>query len=290
MRRQRLMPPLDHGQAVDENAPPAWQYSAKPQPYRAPALTKARSALATINIQQHQPSVRPQQLEHQPQQLEHQPQPWHHPSPALRMQRQSLFPHQHPSPSPFQQNQPHLLSEQYHSPCSPMPFQQHHNLSTSLQTLQQPAYTRASPELVNKVSLRLYSGVQQDPSYFNSGTFWRIPSCHQWLQGPCTHLPLSRALRTIYMSEIDPQVHAMNATIGFHCSHVPHALPAATKCGREVPASCSIYVQVSEAELAQLFSAFGKIVDCRLCSDGNSALRFAFLEFQDEQAAEQVRK
>ena len=40
--------------------------------------------------------------------------------------------------------------------------------------------------------------------------------------------------------------------------------------------------------LANLFAQGGKIVDCRLCSDPNSALRFAFIEFSAEAAVHQV--
>lgn len=47
-------------------------------------------------------------------------------------------------------------------------------------------------------------------------------------------------------------------------------------------------LQVKEAALANLFAQCGKIVDCRLCSDPNSALRFAFIEFSAEAAVGQV--
>lgn len=47
-------------------------------------------------------------------------------------------------------------------------------------------------------------------------------------------------------------------------------------------------MQVKEAALANLFLRCGKIVDCRLCSDPNSALRFAFIEFDSENAVYQA--
>jgi RNA recognition motif. (a.k.a. RRM, RBD, or RNP domain) len=47
-------------------------------------------------------------------------------------------------------------------------------------------------------------------------------------------------------------------------------------------------MQVKEVALANLFMPCGKIVDCRLCCDPNSALRFAFIEFDSEAAVEQV--
>ena len=44
---------------------------------------------------------------------------------------------------------------------------------------------------------------------------------------------------------------------------------------------CDIDGAVTEAELAALFSRAGAIVDCRVCGDPNSAMRFAFVEFRD---------
>ena len=38
---------------------------------------------------------------------------------------------------------------------------------------------------------------------------------------------------------------------------------------------------MTEAELAALFSRAGQIVDCRVCGDPNSAMRFAFVEFRE---------
>ena len=40
--------------------------------------------------------------------------------------------------------------------------------------------------------------------------------------------------------------------------------------------------------MANLFMPCGKIVDCRLCCDPNSALRFAFIEFDSEAAVSPV--
>ncbi|XP_074281595.1 polyadenylate-binding protein-interacting protein 12-like [Silene latifolia] len=44
--------------------------------------------------------------------------------------------------------------------------------------------------------------------------------------------------------------------------------------------------QVTEEQLASLFINFGQVVDCRVCGDPNSVLRFAFVEFTDEEGAE----
>ncbi|KAM0946731.1 putative RNA recognition motif domain, ataxin-2, RNA-binding domain superfamily [Dioscorea sansibarensis] len=43
--------------------------------------------------------------------------------------------------------------------------------------------------------------------------------------------------------------------------------------------------QVTEEQLAALFINCGNVVDCRICGDPNSVLRFAFVEFTDEEGA-----
>lgn len=43
--------------------------------------------------------------------------------------------------------------------------------------------------------------------------------------------------------------------------------------------------QVTEEQLAALFLHCGQVVDCRICGDPNSVLRFAFIEFTDEEGA-----
>ncbi|PKA47735.1 hypothetical protein AXF42_Ash014512 [Apostasia shenzhenica] len=43
--------------------------------------------------------------------------------------------------------------------------------------------------------------------------------------------------------------------------------------------------QVTEEELAALFHSCGQVVDCRVCGDPNSVLRFAFVELADEEGA-----
>nr|DAD33873.1 TPA_asm: hypothetical protein HUJ06_012724 [Nelumbo nucifera] len=42
---------------------------------------------------------------------------------------------------------------------------------------------------------------------------------------------------------------------------------------------------VTEERLAALFTTCGQVVDCRVCGDPHSVLRFAFIEFADEQGA-----
>ncbi|XP_073125608.1 polyadenylate-binding protein-interacting protein 9-like isoform X2 [Henckelia pumila] len=42
---------------------------------------------------------------------------------------------------------------------------------------------------------------------------------------------------------------------------------------------------VTEEQLAALFSGFGQVFDCRVCGDPHSRLRFAFVEFGDEYSA-----
>ncbi|XP_072977525.1 polyadenylate-binding protein-interacting protein 11-like isoform X2 [Typha angustifolia] len=43
--------------------------------------------------------------------------------------------------------------------------------------------------------------------------------------------------------------------------------------------------QVTEEQLAALFINCGQVVDCRVCGDPKSVLRFAFIEFTDEEGA-----
>ncbi|XP_076898529.1 polyadenylate-binding protein-interacting protein 11-like [Bidens hawaiensis] len=43
--------------------------------------------------------------------------------------------------------------------------------------------------------------------------------------------------------------------------------------------------QVTEEQLAGLFLSCGQVIDCRVCGDPNSVLRFAFIEFTDEEGA-----
>ncbi|CAL1386629.1 unnamed protein product [Linum trigynum] len=43
--------------------------------------------------------------------------------------------------------------------------------------------------------------------------------------------------------------------------------------------------QVTEEQLAALFVGCGQVVDCRICGDPKSILRFAFIEFTDEDGA-----
>uniref|UniRef100_A0A804PGE3 RRM domain-containing protein n=1 Tax=Zea mays TaxID=4577 RepID=A0A804PGE3_MAIZE len=43
--------------------------------------------------------------------------------------------------------------------------------------------------------------------------------------------------------------------------------------------------EVTEENLTTLFINCGQVVDCRMCGDPNSVLRFAFIEFADEEGA-----
>ncbi|KAL9232497.1 hypothetical protein vseg_007605 [Gypsophila vaccaria] len=62
------------------------------------------------------------------------------------------------------------------------------------------------------------------------------------------------------------------------------------KAQREESVRRTVYVsdidqQVTEETLAALFSSCGQVVDCRICGDPHSVLRFAFVEFADELGA-----
>lgn len=49
-----------------------------------------------------------------------------------------------------------------------------------------------------------------------------------------------------------------------------------------------LLLQVTEEQLAEFFSDCGQVVDCRVCGDPNSAMRFAFIEYTDEASAKKV--
>eukprot|EP01018_Ginkgo_biloba_P024631 Gb_23962 [translate_table: standard] len=64
----------------------------------------------------------------------------------------------------------------------------------------------------------------------------------------------------------------------------------AIRAQREDSIRRTVYVsdidqQVTEEQLAALFINCGQVIDCRVCGDPNSVLRFAFVEFTDEQGA-----
>ncbi|KAK7243996.1 hypothetical protein RIF29_38811 [Crotalaria pallida] len=62
------------------------------------------------------------------------------------------------------------------------------------------------------------------------------------------------------------------------------------KAQREDSVRRTVYVSdidqhVTEERLAALFSSCGQVIDCRICGDPHSVLRFAFVEFSDEYGA-----
>lgn len=73
-----------------------------------------------------------------------------------------------------------------------------------------------------------------------------------------------------------------------------HGLPAAhhasqnLSCMYKHDQPCVWGLQVTEAEVAQHFADCGDIMDCRVCGDPNSAMRFAFIEFREEESVLQV--
>eukprot|EP01018_Ginkgo_biloba_P022942 Gb_33869 [translate_table: standard] len=63
-----------------------------------------------------------------------------------------------------------------------------------------------------------------------------------------------------------------------------------SRAQREESIRRTVYVsdidqQVTEEQLAALFINCGQVVDCRVCGDPNSVLRFAFVEFTDDHGA-----
>lgn len=63
------------------------------------------------------------------------------------------------------------------------------------------------------------------------------------------------------------------------------------RADREDSVRRTVYVSdidqhVTEQKLAEVFSTCGQVVDCRICGDPNSVLRFAFIEFADDVGAQ----
>ncbi|WOL09103.1 polyadenylate-binding protein-interacting protein 9 [Canna indica] len=64
----------------------------------------------------------------------------------------------------------------------------------------------------------------------------------------------------------------------------------ARRAEREDSIRRTVYVSdvdqhVTEEKLAEIFANCGQVVDCRICGDPHSVLRFAFIEFSDEDGA-----
>lgn len=77
--------------------------------------------------------------------------------------------------------------------------------------------------------------------------------------------------RTVFIRDIDQEVR----------QQAPSA--------RALRADSKMLGQVSEEQVLHVFSGCGTIVDSRMCGDPNSALRFAFVEFDSEEAVSKVR-
>ncbi|XP_065042492.1 polyadenylate-binding protein-interacting protein 9-like isoform X1 [Musa acuminata AAA Group] len=62
------------------------------------------------------------------------------------------------------------------------------------------------------------------------------------------------------------------------------------KAEREESVKRTVYISdvdrhVTEEKLAEIFATCGQVVDCRICGDPHSVMRFAFIEFSDEDGA-----
>ncbi|MED6136073.1 Polyadenylate-binding protein-interacting protein 9, partial [Stylosanthes scabra] len=73
-------------------------------------------------------------------------------------------------------------------------------------------------------------------------------------------------------------------------NQVGKRLNGRVKAQREDSVKRTVYVSdidqhVTEERLAALFSTCGQVIDCRICGDPHSVLRFAFVEFTDEEGA-----
>ncbi|CAI7815575.1 unnamed protein product, partial [Closterium sp. NIES-53] len=69
--------------------------------------------------------------------------------------------------------------------------------------------------------------------------------------------------------------------------------PRTSQISTEESIKRTVYVsdidqQVTEEQLATLFLSCGQVIDCRICGDPNSILRFAFVEFTNEEGAKKA--
>ena len=87
--------------------------------------------------------------------------------------------------------------------------------------------------------------------------------------------------RTMYICDIDQQARAdVPVQVRAELASEPHS-----RVGLGVSAWAA---QVTEEQLAGAFQDCGQVVDCRMCGDPNSAMRFAFIEFYHEDSVQKV--
>lgn len=83
---------------------------------------------------------------------------------------------------------------------------------------------------------------------------------------------------------------AADGFVGFSKQNALKRRNRSPRAEREDSIRRTIYVSdvdhnVTEEKLAEVFSTCGQVVDCRICGDPRSILRFAFIEFSDEAGA-----
>jgi polyadenylate-binding protein len=78
--------------------------------------------------------------------------------------------------------------------------------------------------------------------------------------------------RTVFIRDIDPEVSWLLGEYKIRASD-----------------TLRVFLQVSEDQMLHAFSGCGAVVDSRMCGDPNSALRFAFIEFDGEDAVTKAR-
>ncbi|PWZ31139.1 Polyadenylate-binding protein-interacting protein 10 [Zea mays] len=98
---------------------------------------------------------------------------------------------------------------------------------------------------------------------------------------PCT--PISHALASVshtYCCSFFALVHTCSIVVCLAIVTVIHDSVTLLPIGVE-----NVGGNVTEENLATLFINCGQVVECRMCGDPNSVLRFAFIEFTDEEGA-----
>ncbi|CAI7807585.1 unnamed protein product [Closterium sp. NIES-54] len=175
-------------------------------------------------------------------------------------------------------------------------YQQYHALSAYAAVLHQPylgTITSFGDSCQNATS-ELQSDVNQQNMMDIEAMLQRLnPNAEEYVPSTVQHRPTA-IVRTI---------PSRYASFKRNSMQKPQKVPACAERWRRQPRTSQIsteesikrtvYVsdidqQVTEEQLATLFLSCGQVIDCRICGDPNSILRFAFVEFTNEEGAKKA--
>ncbi|KAG6556328.1 hypothetical protein Mapa_002271 [Marchantia paleacea] len=215
-----------------------------------------------------------------------------------------------------QQQQQHQLQQQPQQPQQQQPQQQ--KVDAPQNHSQQPKQSKSGPPLPPKQQLPSQPGQQQQPPLRANGANG-VVSRDSEADEEAGALDAHSSVSNDSMRELEDLLTKLNPLAKefvppSHTDTNTTAVSAASSKGntrrkkngynlgkrrvnsrtsraqREDSIRRTVYVsdidqQVTEEQLAALFITCGQVVDCRVCGDPNSVLRFAFVEFTDEEGA-----